>query len=63
MRATKISGNTSSGDYNSSLGRRNPVPPARDTSSMTVKNKGVKKVSTQFPYDSRRGEIRNHRGL
>jgi hypothetical protein len=63
MRATKISGNTSSGDYNSSLGRRNPVPSPKDTSSMTVKNKGVKKVSTQFPYDSRRGEIRNHRGL
>ena len=63
MRATKISGNTSSGDFNSSLGRRNPVPSPKDTSSMTVKNKGVKKVSTQFPYDSRRGEIRNHRGL
>ena len=63
MRATKISGNTSSGDFNSSLGKRNPVPSPKDTSSMTVKNKGVKKVSTQFPYDSRRGEIRNHRGL
>ena len=63
MRATKISGNTSSGDYNSSLGRRNPVPSPKDTSPMTVKNKGVKKVSTQFPYDSHKGEIRNHRGL
>ena len=59
----KISGNTSSGDYNSSLGRRNPVPSPKDTSSMTVKNKGVHKVSTRFPYDSRKGEIRDHRGL
>ena len=63
MRATKISGNTSSGGFNSSLGRRNPVPLPRDTSSMTVKNKGVHKVSTRFPYDSNKGEIRNHKGL
>ena len=61
--AKKISGNTSSGDYNSSLGRRNPVPSPKDTSSMTVKNKGVHKVSTRFPYDSNKGEIRNHKGL
>ena len=63
MRATKISGNTSSGDYNSSLGKRNPVPSPKDSSSMTVKNKGVHKVSTRFPYDSNKGEIRDHRGL
>ena len=61
--AKKISGDTSSGDYNSSLGRRNPVPSPKDTSSMTVKNKGVQKVSTRFPYDSNKGEIRNHKGL
>ena len=61
--AKKISGNTASQDFNSSLGRRNPVPPPRDTSSMTVKNKGVRKVSTRFPYDSHKGEIRDHRGL
>ena len=63
MRVSKISGNTSSGDYNSSLGKRNPVPSPKDTSSMTVKNKGVQKVSTRFPYDSNKGEIRNHKGL
>ena len=61
--AKKLSGNTSSGAYNSSLGRRNPVPPPRDTSSRTVKNKGVRKVSTRFPYDSNKGEIRNHNVL
>ena len=61
--AKKVSGNTASQDFNTSLGRRNPVPPPRDTSSMTVKTKGVRKVSTRFPYDSNKGEIRNHKGL
>ena len=61
--AKKIRGNTASQDFNSSLGRRNPVPSPRDTSPMTVKSKGVRKVSTRFPYDSNKGEIRNHKGL
>ena len=61
--AKKVSGNTASRDFNSSLGRRNPVPPPRDTSSMTVKHKGVQKVSTRFPYNSHKGEIHNHKGL
>ena len=61
--AKKIRGNTASQDFNSSLGKRNPVPSPRDTSPMTVKNKGVRKVSTRFPYDSHKGEIRDHRGL
>ena len=61
--AKKIRGNTASQDFNSSRGKRNPVPSPRDTSPMTVKNKGVRKVSTRFPYDSNKGEIRNHKGL
>ena len=61
--AKKISGDIASRGFNSSLGRRNPVPSPKDTSSMTVKNKGVRKVSTRFPYDSNKGEIRNHKGL
>jgi len=61
--AKKISGDIASRGFNSSLGKRNLVPSPKDTSSMTVKNKGVHKVSTRFPYDSRKGEIRDHRGL
>ena len=59
----KIRGDIGSGGFNTSLGRCNPTPPAKDTSPMTVKNKGVRKVSTRFPYDSSKGEIRDHRGL
>ena len=60
--AKKISGAPASWDFNSSLGRRNPVPSPRDTSAWTVKHKGVHKVSTRFPYNSHKGEIRNHKG-
>ena len=59
----KIRGDVGSGGFNTSLGKRNPTPPAKDTSPMTVKHKGVHKVSTRFPYDSSKGEIRNHKGL
>ncbi len=61
--AKKIRGDVGSGGFNTSLGRRNPVPPPKNTAPLTVKHKGARSVSTRFPYDSVKGEIRNHKGL
>ena len=60
---TKNSGDVGNSGFNSSLGKRNPVPNPRDRSSETQKTNGVKRNPTRFPYDSKKGEIRNHRGL
>jgi len=57
----KVRGDVGNSGFNSSLGRRNPTLPPRDTRSMTMKNHGVRTVSTRFPYDSHKGEIRNHK--
>jgi len=63
MKVKKVSGDTGNGGFNSSLGRPNPTPSPKDTSGMTLKNQGVSKLSTRLPYDSSKGEIRNHKGL
>ena len=63
MNAKKLSGDVGNSGFNTSLGRRNGVPSPKDTRSMTLKNQGVTKLSTRFPYDSSKGEIRNHKGL
>jgi hypothetical protein len=63
MNAKKISGDVGNSGFNSSLGRRNPTPAPKDTRSMTLKSQGVTKLSTRFPYDSSKGEIRDHKGL
>jgi hypothetical protein len=62
MKVKKISGDVANGGFNSSLGRRNPTPSPKDTRGMTLKNQGVTNLSTRLPYDSSRGEIRNHKG-
>ena len=59
MQAKKISGDTGNSGFNTSLGKPNPVPSA--TTPASLKNKGVYKLSTRLPYDSRKGEIRDHR--
>ena len=56
----KIRGDVGNSGFNSTLGRHNPTPSPKNTRHLTVKNKGVRAVSTRFPYDSRKGEIRNH---
>lgn len=60
---TKDSGTVSNGVVNTSLGRPNPVPTPVDTSSKTVKSKGAIHHPTRYPYNSNKGEIRDHRGL
>jgi hypothetical protein len=62
MKVKKVSGDVANGGFNSSLGRRNPTPSPKDTRGMTLKNQGVTNLSTRLPYDSSRGEIRNHKG-
>jgi hypothetical protein len=63
MKVKKVSGDVANGGFNSSLGRRNPTPSPKDTRGMTLKNQGVTNLSTRLPYDSSKGEIRNHKGL
>ena len=63
MKVKKVAGDVGNGGFNSSLGRRNPTPSPKDTRGMTLKNQGVTKLSTRLPYDSSKGEIRNHKGL
>ena len=60
MQAKKISGDTGNSGFNTSLGKPNPTPSAT-TPSGSLKNKGVYKLSTRLPYDSSKGEIRDHR--
>ena len=59
MQAKKISGDTGNSGFNTSLGKPNSVPSAATPASL--KNKGVYKLSTRLPYDSRKGEIKDHR--
>lgn len=61
--AKKISGNTGNSGFNSSLGKPNPKPPAGSTPGKSLKQQGVTKLSTRLPYNSSKGEIRNHKGL
>ena len=61
MQAKKISGDTGNSGFNTSLGKPNSVPSA--TTPASLKNKGVYKLSTRFPYDSSKGEIKDHKGL
>lgn len=63
MKAMKVSGNVSNGVINTSLGKPNAKPSPRDTSGMTLKNKGARSLSTRLPYNSSRGEIKNHHGI
>ncbi len=63
MSTKKLSGDVGNSGFNTSLGRRNPTAAPKDTRSMTLKNQGVTKLSTRFPYDSSKGEIRDHKGL
>jgi hypothetical protein len=59
MKAKKISGDIGNSGFNTSLGKSNPTP--SPTTPASLKNQGVYKLSTRFPYDSRKGEIRDHR--
>ena len=63
MKVKKVAGDVGNRGFNSSLGRRNPTPSPKDTRGMTLKNQGVTNLSTRLPYDSSKGEIRNHKGL
>ncbi len=63
MSTKKLSGDVGNSGFNTSLGRRNGVPSPKDTRSLTMKNQGVTKLSTRLPYDSSKGEIRDHKGL
>ena len=62
MQAKKISGDTGNSGFNTSLGKPNSVP-SPTTPSGSLKNKGVYKLSTRLPYDSSKGEIKDHKGL
>jgi hypothetical protein len=62
-KVSKVSGDVGNSGFNGELGRRNPSPPAGSTPGASLKQKGVTKLSTRLPYDSSKGEIRNHKGL
>ena len=59
--AKKLKGDVGNSGFNTSLGRRNPTPSPHNTRHLTVKNKGVRNLSSRFPYDSRSGERRDHK--
>jgi len=59
--AKKLQGDVGNSGFNTSLGKRNPTPSPKNTRPLTVKDKGVRHLSSRFPYDSRSGEIRDHR--
>jgi hypothetical protein len=61
MKAKKISGDVGNSGFNTSLGKPNPTP--SPTTPASLKNRGVYKLSTRFPYASRKGEIKDHKGL
>ena len=56
----KVWGDVGNSGFNTSLGKRNPTLTPKNTRPWTMKNHGVRSVSTRFPYDSHKGEIRNH---
>ena len=60
-KVSKVSGDVGNNGFNSSLGKPNPTPPAGPTPGKSLKGQGVSKLSTRFPYDSRKGEIRDHK--
>jgi hypothetical protein len=57
----KVSGDVGNSGFNTSLGRRNPTPAPQNTRHLTRKNHGVRSLSSRFPYDSHKGEIRDHK--
>ena len=56
----KVRGDTGNSGFNKSLGSPNPKPPAGPTPGKSLKNQGVTKLNTRLPYNSSRGEIRDH---
>jgi hypothetical protein len=60
-KVSKISGDVGNKGFNTSLGRPNSVP--SPTTPASLKNQGTTKVSTRLPYNSNKGEIRDHKGL
>jgi hypothetical protein len=63
MTVSKNQGDVGNGGFNSKLGSRNPTPPAMSPPGKSLKHQGVSKLSTRMPYNSSKGEIRNHEGL
>ena len=61
MNVKKVSGDIGNKGFNTSLGKPNPVP--SPTTPASLKSQGVSKLSTRLPYDSSKGEIRDHKGL
>jgi hypothetical protein len=61
MSAKRISGDVGNSGFNTSLGKRNPTPTPQNTRPLTVKNQGVRSLSSRFPYDSHKGEIKDHK--
>ena len=63
MTAKKIAGDVGNSGFNTSLGKRNPTPSPRGTPGTSLKKSGVTPLSTRLPYNSSKGEIKNHKGL
>jgi hypothetical protein len=60
MKVTKDQGSVGNEGFNDSMGKKNMVPNPENTRSKTVKDQGVYKIPTRYPYNSSKGEIRNH---
>jgi len=63
MNAKKLSGDVGNSGFNSSLGKPNPTPAPRGTPGTSLKRSGVTPLSTRLPYNSSKGEIKDHKGL
>ena len=57
----KIHGDVGNSGFNTSLGNRNPTPSPKNTRPLTMKNHCVRNLNTRFPYDSNKGEIKDHK--
>ncbi len=63
MTAKKIVGDVGNSGFNTSLGKPNEVPAPRGTPGTSLKRAGVTPLSTRLPYNSSKGEIKDHKGL
>tara|TARA_R100000951_G_scaffold109672_1_gene107076 strand:+ start:514 stop:705 length:192 start_codon:yes stop_codon:yes gene_type:complete len=63
MTAKKIVGDVGNSGFNTSLGKPNETPAPRGTPGTSLKRAGVTPLSTRLPYNSSKGEIKDHKGL
>ena len=63
MPVNKNSGDVGNSGFNKEMGKPNPKPAAMAPPGKSLKNQGVTQLSTRLPYNTSKGEIRDHQGL